>query len=64
MLRMKPPGKRERGERAAQRAELYYQKSDAGYYQGEGGLHCEWGGKDAARLGLDRRAASTSISNG
>lgn len=53
MLRIKPPGKRERGERAAQRAELYYEKSDAGYYRGEGGLHCEWGGKDAPALGLE-----------
>jgi conjugative relaxase-like TrwC/TraI family protein len=56
MLRMKPPGKGERGERAARRADLYYQRSDSGYYQGKGGMHCEWGGKDAARLGLDVNA--------
>jgi conjugative relaxase-like TrwC/TraI family protein len=50
MLRMKPVGK---GERGARRAELYYEKTDAGYYQGGSGLHAEWGGKDAARLGLE-----------
>ena len=53
MFRMNPPGKGERGERAAQRAEIYYQKSDAGYYRGEGGLHCEWGGDIALWLGLE-----------
>ena len=53
MLRMKPPGKHERGERGAQRAELYFEKSDAGYYRGEGGLHCEWGGKIVPGLGLE-----------
>jgi conjugative relaxase-like TrwC/TraI family protein len=45
MLRMKPV-------RSATRACLYYEKSDAGYYQGGDGLHCEWGGKAAATLGL------------
>lgn len=53
MLRMKPPGKGERGEKAAQRADLYYSQSDAGYYHEAGGLHCEWGGKAAAMMGLD-----------
>lgn len=52
MIRMKPVGNRERGERAARRADLYYEKSDAGYYQGEHGQHCEWGGKAAEMLGL------------
>ncbi len=46
MLRMKPI-------QSANRACLYYGKSDAGYYQGGGGLHCEWGGKGAPKLGLD-----------
>ncbi len=46
MLRMKPI-------RSANRACLYYEKSDAGYYQGAGGMHCEWGGKGAQKLGLD-----------
>jgi conjugative relaxase-like TrwC/TraI family protein len=45
MLRMKPI-------QSANRACLYYEKSDAGYYQGTDGLHCEWGGKDAEKLGL------------
>jgi conjugative relaxase-like TrwC/TraI family protein len=49
MLRMKPVGK---GEQGAKRVELYYEKTDSGYYQAGGGLHSEWGGKDAARLGL------------
>lgn len=49
MLRMKPIGT---GKAAARRAELYYQTSDAGYYAGGDGLHSEWGGKTAARLGL------------
>ena len=46
MLRMKPV-------QSANRACLYYEKSDAGYYRGEGGLHCEWGGKAAGKLGLE-----------
>lgn len=46
MLRMKPV-------ESANRACLYYEKSDAGYYQGTDGLHCEWGGKAAERLGLN-----------
>ena len=45
MLRMKPI-------QNANRACLYYEKSDAGYYQGTDGLHCEWGGKGADRLAL------------
>jgi conjugative relaxase-like TrwC/TraI family protein len=31
---------------------MYYERSDAGYYRGEGGLHCEWGGRGATMLGL------------
>ena len=50
MLRMKPVGK---GEQGAKRAELYYEKTDSGYYQAEGGLHSEWGGKGAPKLGLE-----------
>lgn len=46
MLRMKPI-------QSANRAILYYEKSDAGYYKGTDGLHCEWGGKNADRLGLE-----------
>jgi conjugative relaxase-like TrwC/TraI family protein len=46
MLRMKPV-------ESVTRACLYYEKSDAGYYQGTDGLHCEWGGKGAPRLGLE-----------
>jgi conjugative relaxase-like TrwC/TraI family protein len=49
MLRMKPVGK---GEQGAKRADLYYEKTDSGYYQAEGGLHSEWGGSLAPRLGL------------
>jgi conjugative relaxase-like TrwC/TraI family protein len=49
MLRMKPIGK---GERGARRAELYYQKTDSGYYQAEGGLFSEWIGTGAEKLGL------------
>ncbi|APW58620.1 MobF family relaxase [Paludisphaera borealis] len=49
MLRMKPVGK---GERGARRAELYYEKSDAGYYRAEGELHSEWIGKSGDMLGL------------
>ena len=45
MLRMKPVGN-------AKRAELYYERSDAGYYRDGGGLHCEWGGKAATKMGL------------
>jgi conjugative relaxase-like TrwC/TraI family protein len=52
MLRMKPVGK---GERGARRAELYYEKSDAGYYQAEGDLHSEWIGKAGDKLGLTGR---------
>lgn len=52
MLRMKPVGK---GERGARRAELYYEKSDAGYYQAEAGLHSEWIGQAAGKLGLEGR---------
>ena len=46
MLRMKPIAD-------AKRAELYYSKSDGGYYLAGEGLHREWGGGAAARLGLD-----------
>jgi conjugative relaxase-like TrwC/TraI family protein len=46
MLRIKPL-------ESVNRADLYYEKSDAGYYRGDGGLHCEWGGKGAGYLGLD-----------
>ena len=49
MLRMKPVGK---GEQGAKRADLYYEKTDSGYYQAEGGLHFEWGGKAVPMLGL------------
>lgn len=45
MLRMKPIAD-------AKRAELYYSKSDGGYYMEGQGLHREWGGDAAARLGL------------
>ena len=45
MLRMKPIAD-------ARKAESYYAKSDGGYYLDAGGLHREWGGKAAARLGL------------
>jgi conjugative relaxase-like TrwC/TraI family protein len=50
MLRMKPVGK---GEQGAKKADLYYQKTDSGYYRGEGGLHCEWGGKGSPMLSLE-----------
>src|SRR5690348_10035514 len=53
MFRMKPVGNGERGERAARRADLYYEKSDAGYYQGKDHLQPEWGGQLAERLGLE-----------
>jgi conjugative relaxase-like TrwC/TraI family protein len=46
MLRMKPI-------QSANRACLYYEKSDAGYYRGTDALHCEWGGKDAEKLKLE-----------
>lgn len=46
MLRMKPIA-------SAAKAEGYYAKSDGGYYLGEDELHREWGGKTAARLGLE-----------
>lgn len=49
MMRMKPIGT---GKEAARRAELYYAKSDGGYYHVEHGLHAEWGGKAAEKLGL------------
>ncbi|WP_422927471.1 MobF family relaxase [Singulisphaera sp. PoT] len=52
MIRMKPVGNGVRGERAARRADLYYEKSDAGYYRGEGGSRSEWLGKGAEALGL------------
>jgi conjugative relaxase-like TrwC/TraI family protein len=39
--------------KSAKRAELYYPKTDGGYYLKDTGLRCEWGGKAAARLGLD-----------
>lgn len=52
MLRMKPVGK---GERGARRAELYYEKTDAGYYAGKDGLHSEWIGDGADKLGLSGR---------
>jgi conjugative relaxase-like TrwC/TraI family protein len=45
MLRMKPI-------QSANRAILYYEKSDGGYYQGTDGLHSEWIGKGAEKLGL------------
>src|SRR5271157_4246729 len=50
MIRMKPVGK---GERGARQAELYYPKTDSGYYQAGNGLHAEWGGKCAPMLGLE-----------
>jgi conjugative relaxase-like TrwC/TraI family protein len=50
MLRMKPVGK---GEGGAKRAELYYEKTDSGYYLEGNGLHSEWGGDYIARLGLE-----------
>ncbi|WP_152054203.1 MobF family relaxase [Tautonia marina] len=50
MLRMKPVGT---GKEAARRAELYYARSDGGYYHGEHGLHAEWAGRGAAMLGLE-----------
>lgn len=46
MLRMKPV-------QSAKRAEDYYTKSDGGYYLGNNDLRCQWGGKCAARLGLE-----------
>ena len=46
MIRMKPV-------KSASRADLYYEKSDGGYYRGDDDLHCEWGGKASAMLGLD-----------
>src|SRR5579875_3359636 len=49
MLRMRPVGK---GEQGARRAELYYEKTDAGYYLAEVGLHSEWIGMGADHLGL------------
>jgi conjugative relaxase-like TrwC/TraI family protein len=53
---MRPVGK---GERGARRAELYYEKTDAGtdagYYQAEAGLHSEWIGDGAQKLGLADR---------
>ena len=45
MIRMKPV-------KDVKKAEAYYAKSDGGYYVGEGGMHCEWGGKAAGELGL------------
>jgi conjugative relaxase-like TrwC/TraI family protein len=49
---MKPVGK---GERGARRAELYYEKTDGGYYQAEAGLHSEWIGQAAGKLDLTGR---------
>jgi conjugative relaxase-like TrwC/TraI family protein len=49
MLRMRPVGK---GEQGAKRADLYYEKTDTGYYADKDSLHCEWGGKGAPLLGL------------
>jgi conjugative relaxase-like TrwC/TraI family protein len=46
MLRMKPV-------QSAKRAEDYYTKSDGGYYLGNNDLRCQWGGKCAAKLGLE-----------
>jgi conjugative relaxase-like TrwC/TraI family protein len=45
MIRMKPV-------KDVKKAEAYYAKSDGGYYAGEGGMHCEWGGKAAGELVL------------
>ena len=45
MLRMKPITD-------AKQAELYYSKSDGGYYLDGDGIRREWGGSGAARLGL------------
>jgi hypothetical protein len=36
----------------ATQAETYYSRSDGGYYDQTAGLHREWGGKGAAKLGL------------
>jgi conjugative relaxase-like TrwC/TraI family protein len=46
MIRMK-------AQKDAKKGEAYYGRSDGGYYADANGLHCEWGGKLAARLGLD-----------
>jgi conjugative relaxase-like TrwC/TraI family protein len=45
MLRMKPI-------QSANRAILYYEKTDGGYYRGTEGQHSEWLGKGAEKLGL------------
>ena len=49
MLRMNPVGK---GKGGARRADLYYDKTDGGYYAADPGLRCWYGGKGADRLGL------------
>lgn len=49
MFRMKPIGT---GKAAAARAELYYTRTDGGYYHDGQGLQSEWGGKGAEKLGL------------
>ena len=56
MLRMKPV-------QSAKRAELYYAKSDGGYYVGDNDLHRSWGGKGAAMLGLDGPPAFEQFKN-
>lgn len=45
MIRMKPV-------KDVKKAEAYYAKSDGGYYANENGMHCEWGGLAADKLGL------------
>jgi len=45
MLRFKPIA-------SAARAVDYFAKTDGGYYHGDAGLRCEWGGKAATMLGL------------